>query len=287
MEDKTTDQIIVDYWAQNDLLHFHHTTLTGSPPNSLPFVSHVHSHYEIMQLLHGHIGYIIDGRHYEMRDGDVILIDRNKFHMIRLWDTQYERRVIEFGADILNLMPSFKSRLLASFKQSDNPDETCVISGAAETAEINGFFDVLEKEVSGAPTDSLDMTIHLNVLLLLLKLNEFRKNESRTFRQVEYNSVVDAAVEYIQKNLDKKITLDDLSRELYISKHYLSHIFKHNMGTSVMTFVNIKKMQYAEELIAGGLSPTTVSLMLGYKSYSNFFNHFRKILGVCPKTIRS
>jgi len=280
------DQIIAEHWAQNGLLHFHHTKLTNATPKTMPFVSHVHAHYEIMQLLHGHIGYIIDGRHYEMRDGDVILIDRNKFHMIRLWDMQYERRVIEFGADILDLLPSCKSRLLSSFKQSDSPDETCVISETGETSEINAFFDVLEKAVSGTQNDNLDITLHLNVLLLLLKLNDFRKNESRTLRPVEYNSIVDAAVEYIQNNLDKKLTLDDLARELYISKHYLSHIFKHNMGTSVMTFVNIKKMQYAEELIAGGLNPTTVSLMLGYKSYSNFFNHFQKILGVCPKSIR-
>ncbi|MCL2751844.1 MAG: AraC family transcriptional regulator [Firmicutes bacterium] len=264
------------------MIYFHHARLSVVPSDRPTFVSHVHSRYEIVQLTDGALSYIIDGKHYIMESGDVILVDSNQFHMIELHKAPYERRVIEFETGFTDSFPTLANQIKPLFTDR----ESCVIKKETAT-EVNTLFNFIENAVSRiTDKDNLDSCISLDTLRLLLEIKNARNDASRAQKTIKSNPLVDAAVDYIKEHLNEKITLNDLERYLHVSQYHFSHLFKKNIGTSVMNYINTKKIKYAEELIAGGANPTQVSLILGYKSYSGFFNLFKRITNLLPSDVR-
>ena len=92
-----------------------------------------------------------------------------------------------------------------------------------------------------------------------------------------------AVLRYINENLDKSISLDDIAGSMFISKYYMSHIFKKEMGISVGEMVLLKKMQYADYLLEQGISTKRVCEMIGFSSYSAFFRIYKRINGHTPQ----
>lgn len=282
---KFVDTTIRNYTLRNRSLSFHHCALVSGADNENPFISHTHSHYEILQLVKGEIAYIIDGKFYEMTPGSTIVIDRNRFHMIKLHGSEYERRVVEFGMELLSSLPVPKSSILLPFLSQDS-DSECCLSGDTETAKnINGIFDTIENAIDTVEDrEDLDMIVYFNLLRLLIDMKKAWKIKALR-GTAKTNPIIEAAVRYINEHLCEKLSLTKLERELNVSKFHLSHIFRETMGTSVINYVNAKKIHLAEDMILNGANPTEVSITLGYKSYSNFYGHFQSVLGRSPSDI--
>ena len=96
------------------------------------------------------------------------------------------------------------------------------------------------------------------------------------------NQTVDLLIDYIQKNLSKDLSIDTLSKELYLSPSYLMHQFKETTGTSLHAYITKKRLSYAIELIRNGVSATIASSQSGYQDYSTFLRNFRKIYHCTP-----
>lgn len=90
-------------------------------------------------------------------------------------------------------------------------------------------------------------------------------------------------LEYINKNLHTKISLEELSREANLSPQYLSVLFKKEIGENIKDFVTKKKINSAKYmLIHDGFSAKDVSNYLDFCSQSHFINCFKKHCGMTP-----
>ncbi len=99
----------------------------------------------------------------------------------------------------------------------------------------------------------------------------------------EHNDKVAAILEYINKNIDQKITLDLLEKLFYINKYYLCHIFKMNTGFTVNEYITYKKIMKSQELLISGVPVLEASSIVGFGDYSNFYKAFKKVVGCSPK----
>jgi two-component system, response regulator YesN len=123
------------------------------------------------------------------------------------------------------------------------------------------------------------------LLDLLTGFNE-RINVSKTeFNHIKRKEVL-SVIKYIDRNLTNKITLSDISKHVNLSETYLSKVFKSEMGKSIITYVNERKMKKAYELLSKGeLLVKEAALEVGIDDPFYFNRLFKREFGLSPKKI--
>lgn len=102
-------------------------------------------------------------------------------------------------------------------------------------------------------------------------------------REKKINSLILRTKDYIDKNFDKEITLEDVSKEIKISPHYFSRLFKEEMGEGFIEYLTLIRMQKAKEFLEKGIySIKEICYMVGYGDPNYFSRAFKKAVGVTP-----
>ena len=92
---------------------------------------------------------------------------------------------------------------------------------------------------------------------------------------------------YINENLDKKISIDDISHEIGLSREYIMRIFKRETHKTITEYINTQKMTLAKELIQSQtLSLSDIAANLGYDNYNYFSRLFKKHFKVNPAAFK-
>jgi AraC family transcriptional regulator len=91
------------------------------------------------------------------------------------------------------------------------------------------------------------------------------------------------ALDFIQENLGKNISLGDLAADARMSKYHFCHLFKRSTGLSPHRYVKRERIRRARQLLAEHrLSLVEISNEFGFSDQSHFTHTFRAALGVTP-----
>jgi len=94
-------------------------------------------------------------------------------------------------------------------------------------------------------------------------------------------------VDYIERNIKKGISLEDVANHVNISTYYLSKIFKKEMGVNFITYITDRKMELAKEMLATTDVPVlNIALDLAYNEANYFSKAFKKKTGYTPSEYR-
>ena len=105
---------------------------------------------------------------------------------------------------------------------------------------------------------------------------------SLALKHVE-NTTIRRLAEYVTAHLDKELSLEFLSEKLYISKTYLSELFKAKTGCAITEYLTRVKMEKARNIIiTKQLKTKEVASMLGYKDFVYFSKIYKKYWGTPP-----
>ena len=92
---------------------------------------------------------------------------------------------------------------------------------------------------------------------------------------------------YIDDNLYKRITMDEISSIFYFNKDYLMRIFKKELDITIMDYINKRRIYNSLELLKNTDDLVIkVALNSGYSSLEYYSETFTKVLGVSPLTYR-
>ena len=93
--------------------------------------------------------------------------------------------------------------------------------------------------------------------------------------------------DYIQKNIDHKITLTMLAQNVNMSENYISRLFKAETGNNIVTYINQLKMNRARILLEDkNLSIRDIALTLGFDEPSYFNKLFFRFFNLSPTAYR-
>lgn len=93
---------------------------------------------------------------------------------------------------------------------------------------------------------------------------------------------------YVQKNISSPIRSEDIAEALYMSRSYLSTLFKKTTGINLNDYIHIIKISEAKHLLAfSDKNALMISHYLGYSSQSYFSNIFKKYAGLTPKEFQN
>ncbi|WP_010282056.1 AraC family transcriptional regulator [Bacillus timonensis] len=246
--------------------------------------THIHDGYELYYYISGDLTYYIEGQAYELYPNDIIITNSRELHRIVFnSDVRYERKFIQFRPEYItsyqteeyNLLNYIEHRKLGYFNKISA--EYVLKSG------INKLWEKIEEAtLEDAPENQILMKTYF--VQLLIKINKiFSEFHNPLIERHQYDYKIVSILDFINKNLDKKISLDLLQDTFFVNKYYLSHIFKRNTGFTIMEYITYKRIMWAMELLLSGITALDVAHRTGFSDYSTFYKAFKKITGISPR----
>jgi YesN/AraC family two-component response regulator len=98
---------------------------------------------------------------------------------------------------------------------------------------------------------------------------------------------LNAIKDYIDHNFCQEIKLSLFAERYYLSKEYLSKLFKEKFGFNIYEYVLKVRMEKARELLANpGIKVLSIAKYLGYKDNNYFSRAFKTYYGIAPTEYR-
>lgn len=105
-----------------------------------------------------------------------------------------------------------------------------------------------------------------------------------TYTPITANSdSVQKIVSYCLENFNQPLTLDILSKELYLNRYYISHVFHKRMNMGFNQFINSLRITQAKQELLTGVAISQVALSVGFSSIRTFNRVFREFTGMAPR----
>ncbi|SHH50809.1 two-component system, response regulator YesN [Caloranaerobacter azorensis DSM 13643] len=100
------------------------------------------------------------------------------------------------------------------------------------------------------------------------------------------HEIIERAKEYIYKNYNKDIKLEDVAEKVSVSPYYFSKLFKKEMGKNFIDFLTELRIEEAKKKLDEGMSIKAVSRCIGYSDPNYFSRVFKKITGMSPNSYK-
>lgn len=121
------------------------------------------------------------------------------------------------------------------------------------------------------------------ILLMRLESNKSSSNESFIPKESLPGRIEEMIIEYLNENIDQKITLKDVCKKFSYGKTFLCTQFKKSTGKTIMNYFLDLKIEKAKKLIREkSVNFTQIAENLGFNNPAHFTNTFRKITGMTP-----
>lgn len=242
-------------------ISFHHNlTKIDVSLNPKP---HCHSLYEILFVIKGNNEFLIENKTYKVTDNSLFIFPPETYHtLLHNPDENYERCIMYFDQNLIPPCLTIETNL------------NVIVSD-----EIKALFLKFDKFADEFETDALYYLLISFLHELLIRVTYSRQD---SISHSNLPALVKQTVNYINQNLDQPLNLNVISQNLFVSKSHLCHIFLKNMQISIMDFIRMKKMYRAQNLLSRGFSPTQVSKLLSYDSYSTFLRNYKAIFHANP-----
>lgn len=260
-------------------------------------IVHKHEFIEIVYIISGRATHIVDGKSYQVKKGDISVINRKEEHCF-FADEDYEEKFIAydlmFTPDFLNndiLSGEDFSILSNSFLfYSLFPDENGYIRrlNLIENCnfEFGSVFDKIYYEYKNRQTGYLNL-IRVYTAELIIKL--FRKIEScqQNILSSSQKDIVNSVIDYIKTNYNISIRMEDISSKLFFNKNYIGKLFKQETGMPVSDFIReIRINEACRQLKETDKIITDIAPSCGYNDMKSFYAAFKKSTGLTPNEYR-
>ena len=254
----------------NGYMEFFHLKSRSETQNPV-FDLHSHNYYELYFFVSGKADWQVENRSYVVHSNTLCLFPPHCLHGIRLYPfVPYERFVVYLMPN-----PQLEPVLLRPFHHPRH------LFCSGRTADISGFLRSLA-ECASFPDELRELATgaRLRSLLCELSLLDFSAGPAAAETADER---VRPIMDFINENLHRRLTLDELSHAFYMSRTHLQHLFERSVGISIHKYITTKRMSQAKQLIAEGNPPSKVFFRCGYEDYSSFFRAFQSYYGYPPK----
>jgi len=98
---------------------------------------------------------------------------------------------------------------------------------------------------------------------------------------------VDRALDFIEQNLNRCISLEELANAACVSKFHFCRVFRNSMGLNPMEYIANARIERAKNILGHCAAPiSSVAGETGFKDISTFNRRFRRQTGMTPSAYR-
>lgn len=244
---------------------------------------HIHNCCEIYYAISGGKQFLIDGKCYDINDGDIFFINQFESHYLSQVDREiHERIVLAVHPDYLKQLSSEITALDSCFYGHGQEKANKVHLSKEEQKRFVYFIHKLRKN-EGFGEDILDQAVFLELMVFLNKIFSKERDKDLVENKNLYHEKVDEILTYINQNIREDLSIENLADHFYLSSSYLCRIFKTATGTTINKYITAKRITLSKELLSVGYPVNEVCEQCGFRDYSNYLKAFRKAVGITPK----
>ena len=237
--------------------------------------AHCHDTYEILFVISGVGKYVVEGTTFDIKPITLMLIRPFEYHHVLLdSNVPYERYVVRFSPALL---PPDMAARLSNIISTESDAGGKYYPAHEIPPELFSIFDRFEflNMLPDAERNAYALMLLSEILLFLSAYS----GQQMTYKEDELGAKV---IRYLNENIHRNISLDNLARRFFVSKYHLCRAFKKHNGISVHGYINKKRVMYAKRLIESGETASGAAYRVGFGDYSSFYRAYVKVLGKAP-----
>lgn len=157
------------------------------------------------------------------------------------------------------------------------------VVGAVNMQHPHGFENMISELINKANkngvANSMDISSGLHLILNSIYLSEL----AAVSEKKELNHDVRKAIDFIDSNYASPITVDDMIKDIHISKYHFIRSFRRVMGITPYSYLTNHRINMSKTLLRS--TDKTVSQIAeecGFRDTSNFITQFKKHTGQKP-----
>jgi len=255
---------------------YNHSTIPYSPS----VAAHFHNCYEILFYQKGDAVYMVEGKNYELSEGDILITNPRELHCpVFKSDNAYERSIIFVSQAYLSEFITEKYNPFSALERRKIGEQNKIPTEIVQKYELDKKMNIIGSYYTSELPEK-EVMIKSNLLQFLVSLNKIVTTETKNAKRTS----IDNIIQYINDNLTEKITLDRLAAEFHRNKYHISHAFKEKTGFTLPEYITHKRITYAKELILSDITLAEVAEKVGFSEYSNFYRSFVKVTGFAPNS---
>ena len=260
-----------------EIFHYRDAKFEGVPV-------HQHDFYEVYYFISGNVEYSVEGRSYELKSGDLLLINPLELHQPRIGphQTDYERVVLWINKNYLSELCFNKTSLTRCFDNSIPDHSNLIRPTKTQQTYVSAMLSELLSEQSNEGY-AVEIATEALLLRFLVELNRLTiSSKTATKKEETSSSIIPNVLDYINSHYCEKLTLNSIADEFFVSKYYLSHAFNDAVGTSVHRYIVLKRLIHAKQMLLSGIKSTTAAENCGFNDYAGFYRAFVAENGITP-----
>lgn len=279
MDEKNLEQYEKTGYLREPFKLFH---IKDCVKREFPF--HYHDFYKIIYFIDGNVRYKIEGKTYQLKPHDFVLVNCNAIHKPEIEsDMPYERYIIYLSEDFMTRKSTDEENLGCCFDMVRHKEQVVHFAPGSYEALLGCLIRIEEEQKK----QEFLHTVMLESAFMefMVRFNRMCISQPKAFitTAVYQEKVVDV-ISYIQEHIEENISIDFLAQYCYISKYYLMRQFKKATGYSIHQYINEKKILEAKRKIMAGILPTKACYECGFLDYSTFARRFKNIVGAPPSS---
>ncbi len=263
------------------------TFYSSVPKGKRDYNGHFHAECELSTFLSGSGVYTVNNKTYQFNAGDVFVFSGNEPHCITevyeefvLINTHFMPGLLLSDLGDMSLLKIFFARNSNFANKIDPLNPT--------TKTLHNKICTIAKELSEKKTGYKLEAKH-NLLSCFVSLIRDYDYVDDTISYTGYNrniSAIDKAIRYINDNIEKPLSLDEIASIATMIPTYFSTVFKQINGITPWKYITIKRVEKAIELIkTTDMTKLDIAMECGFSSMSNFYKAFSDVTGKSPREL--
>lgn len=263
-------------------------------PENFGYSGERHRGWEFVYVESGSVSVYADGSEYLLKKGEMVCHKPFEFHTVK--PCAKDASVIIFCFETPSAqMDYFNNKILHINQRQkqyliDIADMGAKVFLPKHPLEIvkDGQMDI-SPESNELNHQYIKNTIQLLIISLLGSDTTEKKNRISAYEHycIRQNLTSDI-IEYLRLNMDKKLTLADISVRFSYSLSSIKRIFKEETGNSIIDYLNSLRLERARMLIErDGLTIGQAAAAVGYENIYYFSKSFKNKFGKSPSKFKA
>ena len=232
------------------------------------YTYHYHDFHKLLIFLNGTVSYRVEGREYDLKPGDQVLIPAGEIHcpVVHPWEC-------ELSVCCSNAMEAHENLI----RRHES------LSGS--------LYPVLQELIRTFSSEDFGTSFYqkLKFAEYLLLLNRYllkQENQKISLILPTANPQILQILDYINAHLTQDLSIDKIADAAFLNRSYLMHLFRDETGYTIGKYITEKRLYLANHAIEQGVSVTDACYQSGFRNYPTFYQAYRNKYHKSPKQAR-
>lgn len=260
------------------------------PDISMP-KRHFHSSIEMYFMLKGERHYFIEQDTFHVKPRMAVLIQSHQIHKTNTVNHGgYHRFLLQLDPAIFDLF----TKVSNNYSLITNPYDIVEFS-REEWEQVLHTIEQLKAAMVQEDENDYTMTRLLTLQLITQFARALQRQQETSRKQPLLDRIVHASkyemvhkiILYIQEHFAEDCSLDMIADKFYISRAYLTRVFKSITGFTVKEYLILCRIRNAKTLLqTTNLSITEIAERTGFGNITNFEKNFKNTTSMTPLQYR-